>query len=175
MKHALFIILAVVLLMTGCTSQHGRWEKEVSIDSLTSMLYDMMSDRPEQALAFIDSLKDEGIYSDGIANCRRAQVYSEQFQPRVSEMFALRAVNDENLKKENLRFHYFAYVLLINAEQNMGNTERAMTYATEALAEANNDTSFVARKYKPDYLEAIGCCQFVLKHVDEGNKSYEQA
>jgi len=175
MKQALFIIVAVVLLMTGCTGQHGGWGKDVSIDSLTSILYDMMSDQPEQALAFIDSLKNEGIYSEGMANCRRAQVYSEQFQPRVSEVFALRAVKDENLKNENLRYHYFAYVLLINSEQNMGNTERAMTYATEALAEANNDTSFVARKYNPDYLEAIGCCQFVLKHVDEGNKSYEQA
>lgn len=79
MKHALFIILAVVLLMTGCTSQHGRWEKEVSIDSLTSMLYDMMSDRPEQALAFIDSLKDEGIYSDGIANKGAGDGSADQF------------------------------------------------------------------------------------------------
>ena len=127
MRKTLFIIVAVVLLITGCTGQYDRWKKDVAIDSLTSILYDMMSDQPKQALAFIDSLKDEGIYSEGIANCRRAQVYSEQFQPRVSEVFALRAVKDEDLKKENLRYHYFAYVLLINSEQNMGNTERAMT------------------------------------------------
>ena len=175
MKQVLYYFLALILLMTGCKGHQNKWEKNVAIDSLSSILYDIMSDQPERALAFIDSLEREGIYSEGLANCRRAQVYSEQYQPRVSEVYAHRAVNDENLTKENRRYHYFAYLLLINAAQNMGNTERAMTYATQALAEAEPDTSASAQKYKPDYLEAIGCCQFALKHVDEGNKSYERA
>ena len=175
MKRILYSFLALILMMTGCTGQRNKWEQDVVIDSLTTILYDIMSDQPERALAFIDSLENEGFYSEGLANCRRAQVYSEQFQPRVSEMYAHRAVNDENLKKENRRYHYFAYVLLINAAENMRNTERALTYATQALAEAEADSSAPARKYKPDYLEAIGCCQFSLKHVDEGNKSYGQA
>ena len=175
MKQVLYYSLALILLMTGCKGQRNKWENDVVIDSLTTVLYNMMSDQPERALAFIDSLREEGYYSEGLANCRRAQVYSEQFQPRVSEVYAHRAVNDENLKKENRRYHYFAYLLLINAASNMGNNERAMTYATEALAEAEADTLAAAQKYKPDYLEAIGCCQFNLKHVDEGNKSYDRA
>ena len=174
MKQVLYYSLALILLMTGCKGQRNKWENDVVIDSLTTVLYNMMSDQPERALAFIDSLREEGYYSEGLANCRRAQVYSEQFQPRVSEVYAHRAVNDENLKKENRRYHYFAYLLLINAASNMGNNERAMTYATEALAEAEADTLAAAQKYKPDYLVettiAWRCVMFSPNQYNKPNK-----
>ena len=175
MKQSFYILAATVLLLMSCSDKHGKQHSQDTADSLIYVLYDMMSDQPQQALAFIDSLESEGIFSEGIANCRRAQVYSEQFQPRVSEVYAQRALKDEKLKKDNPRNYYLAWLLLIYSQQNMQNTERALNYATKAFAEVQGDTSDAARRYKADYLESIGGCQFRLERIQEGNNSYEQA
>ena len=175
MKQSFYILAATILLLMSCSDKHGKQVDQDIIDSLTFVLYDMMADQPQEALALIDSMESEGICSEGVANCRRAQVYSEQYQPRVSEVYALRALKDENLKKDNPRNYYLTWLLLIYSQQNMENTERALTYATKALAEVQGDTSNAAQRYMPDYLESIGGCQFELSHVREGNNSYEQA
>ena len=151
-----------MILLMSCSDKHGKLYDQDTVDSLTLVLYDMMADQPQQALAFIDSMESEGIYSEGVANCRRAQVYSEQYQPRVSEVYAQRALKDEKLKKDNPRNYYLAWLLLIYSQQNMENTERALTYATQALAEVQGDTSNAAQRYLPDYLESIAGCQFNL-------------
>lgn len=175
MKQSFYILAATLLLLMSCSDKNGKQHSQDTADSLTYVLYDMMADQPQQALAFIDSLESEGVFSEGIANCRRAQVYSEQFQPRVSEVYAQRALKDEKLKKDNPRNYYLAWLLLIYSQQNMQNTERALNYATKAFAEVQGDTSDAARRYKADYLESIGGCQFRLERIQEGNNSYEQA
>jgi serine phosphatase RsbU (regulator of sigma subunit) len=70
---------------------------------------------------------------------------------------------------------YFAYILLINSAQNVGNTEHALKYATEALAATKKDTSNTAHEYAPDFLTNIGSCQMKLNHRKEGNENYERA
>jgi serine phosphatase RsbU (regulator of sigma subunit) len=131
-----------------------------------------MGDQPEAALAMVDSLEQEGIYGEGLANCRRAQIYSEQYQPRVSGIYAQRALKDKTMKRGQ---RYFAYNLLINSAQNVGNTENALKYATEALAITKKDTSHTAREYAPDFMTCIGSSQMNLNHLKEGNENFEQA
>ena len=174
MRHGIKIMLMVaVVVLTSCNGKHAvnRDNKKLT-DSLTTVLYELMDDQPEAAMAMVDSLEREGLYSEGLANCRRAQIYSEQYQPRVSGIYALRALKDKDMKQNHF---YFAYILLINSAQNVGNTEHALKYATEALAATKKDTSNTAHEYAPDFLTNIGSCQMKLNHRKEGNENYERA
>jgi serine phosphatase RsbU (regulator of sigma subunit) len=165
--------MVAVVVLTSCNGKHAvnRDNKKLT-DSLTTVLYELMDDQPEAAMAMVDSLEREGLYSEGLANCRRAQIYSEQYQPRVSGIYALRALKDKDMKQNHF---YFAYILLINSAQNVGNTEHALKYATEALAATKKDTSNTAHEYAPDFLTNIGSCQMKLNHRKEGNENYERA
>ena len=167
------ILMAAVLVLTGCNGRNAvKYDNKELTDSLTAVLYELMDDEPEAAMAMVDSLENEGIYSEGLANCRRAQIYSEQYQPRVSGIYALRALKDKNMKRNHF---YFAYNLLINSAQNVGNTEHALKYATEALAATNKDTTRTAQEYAPDFMANIANCQMRLNHRKEGNENYERA
>jgi serine phosphatase RsbU (regulator of sigma subunit) len=167
------MLMVAVVVLTSCNGKHAvnRDNKKLT-DSLTTVLYELMDDQPEAAMAMVDSLEREGLYSEGLANCRRAQIYSEQYQPRVSGIYALRALKDKDMKQNHF---YFAYILLINSAQNVGNTEHALKYATEALAATKKDTSNTAHEYAPDFLTNIGSCQMKLNHRKEGNENYERA
>lgn len=168
-------MVLLVLLLAGCTNKGGNVHHKDMMDSLSTAFYDILGNDPERALAFTDSLEQVGVYSEAMANCRRAQVYSEKYQPRISEMYALRAMKDDQLKHEDLSKYYFSYNLLINAARNVGNTEKELEYATKAWAEAKADTSWISCQYGPDFLTLIGNSQFALGHNKEGNGSYEQA
>lgn len=167
------VLMAAVVVLTSCNGKHAvnRDNKKLT-DSLTTVLYELMDDQPDAAMAMVDSLECEGLYGEGLANCRRAQIYSEQYQPRVSGIYALRALKDKDMKQNHF---YFAYILLINSAQNVGNTEHALKYATEALAATKKDTSNTAHEYAPDFLTNIGSCQMKLNHRKEGNENYERA
>ena len=174
MRYSIKIILmAAVVVLASCNGKHtvNRNNKELT-DSLTAVLYELMDDEPDAAMTMVDSLEREGLYGEGLANCRRAQIYSEQYQPRVSGIYALRALKDKDMKRNHF---YFAYNLLINSAQNVGNTEHALKYATEALAATNKDTSSTAHEYAPDFMANIGNCQMKLGHRKEGNENYERA
>ena len=165
--------MIAVVVLTSCNEKKVvHRDNKALTDSLTAVLYELMGDQPEAALAMVDSLEQEGIYGEGLANCRRAQIYSEQYQPRVSGIYAQRALKDKTMKRGQ---RYFAYNLLINSAQNVGNTEQAMKYATEALAVTKKDTSHTAREYAPDFMVVIGSCQMSLNHLKEGNESFERA
>jgi serine phosphatase RsbU (regulator of sigma subunit) len=174
MRRGIYILQTIALaLLVSCNGKTVEsHDNKALIDSLSAVLYDLMGEQPEAALAMVDSLEREGVYSEGLANCRRAQIYSEQYEPRVSGIYAQRALKDKSLKRN---YQYFAYNLLINSAQNVGNTERALQYATEALNATNNDTSRTAREYAPDFLVCIGSSQMKLQHRKEGNESYERA
>ncbi|MBR2772430.1 MAG: hypothetical protein IKD78_10570, partial [Bacteroidales bacterium] len=93
MRYSIKIILmAAVVVLASCNGKHtvNRNNQELT-DSLTAVLYELMDDEPDAAMAMVDSLEREGLYGEGLANCRRAQIYSEQYQPRVSGIYALRA------------------------------------------------------------------------------------
>lgn len=157
----------------GCQGhRYGTGYNQGVTDSITAVLYDLMSSKPSEALAMVDSLEREGIYGEGLANCRRAQIYSEQYQPRVSGIYAQRALKDKKLRPGQ---RYFAYNLLINSAMNVGNTKRALEYATEALNATKRDTTHDAREYAPDFMVCIAGCQMKLNHHKEGNANYEQA
>ena len=165
--------MIAVAVLTSCNDKKVvHHDNQALTDSLTAVLYDLMGDQPEAALAMVDSLEQEGIYGEGLANCRRAQIYSEQYQPRVSGIYAQRALKDKTM---NQGLRYFAYNLLINSAQNVGNTEHALKYATEALAVTKKDTSHASREYAPDFMVNIGSCQMSLNHQKEGNENFERA
>ncbi len=167
------IVMIAVVVLTSCNDKKVvHRDNQALTDSLSAVLYELMGDQPEAALAMVDSLEQEGIYGEGLANCRRAQIYSEQYQPRVSGIYAQRALKDKTMKRGQ---RYFAYNLLINSAQNVGNTENALKYATEALAITKKDTSHTAREYAPDFMTCIGSSQMNLNHLKEGNENFEQA
>lgn len=174
MRKLTTITILALLILAGCTGEKSKTPTPV-IDSLSTVFYDILGSDPERALAFTDSLEKAGIYSEAYANCRRAEVYSEKYQPRVAEMYALRAMKDNKLVKEDTSKYFFAYNLLINAAHNMGNNERELSYATKALEETKVYNSKMARQYAPDFLTSIGSSQFVLDRNEEGNESYEKA
>ena len=174
MKYTFYFILSL-LLLSSCSGRHTKHTKKFLIDSLTSVVYDLMGDEPERAMSLVDSLEREGVYSSAMANCRRAQIASEQYEPRQSEVYALRALKDPNLNDEREDIRYFIYNLLINAATNVGNTEQALKYGVEATTLAKADTSKVARLYLPDFLVCIGSCQFKLNHHREGNENFDRA
>ena len=180
MKRTLQLLLfSAVLLLIGCSGKGTRQKaRQYVADSLTSVLYDIMGGDPEKALNYVDSLENAGVYSEALANCRRAQVYSEMYLPRVSEVYALKAVKDDGLKKGFARTagtRVAAYNLLINSVQNVDNTERALKYATEALEQTKGDTSRLVKAYAADFMSSIASSQFRLDYHSEGNESYEQA
>jgi hypothetical protein len=174
MKYTFYFILSL-LLLSSCSGRHTKHTKKFLIDSLTSVVYDLMGDEPERAMSLVDSLEREGVYSSAMANCRRAQIASEQYEPRQSEVYALRALKDPNLNDEREDIRYFIYNLLINAATNVGNTEQALKYSVEATTLAKADTAKVARLYLPDFLVCIGCCQFKLNRHREGNENFDRA
>ena len=77
-KLTTLMMLVLLLLLAGCTGKKNKTRNRPLIDSLSSVFYDILGDDPVRALAFVDSLEQEGIYSEPLANCRRAQVYSEK-------------------------------------------------------------------------------------------------
>ena len=174
MKQGIKIILILsVVAMMGCKGKNIRSHKNTGVtDSLSAVLYDLMGDNPDAALALVDSMEREGMVSEGLANCRRAQVYSEQYQPRVSGIYAQNALKDKTLNRGQ---YYFAYNLLINSVENVGNTERALQYATEALAATKKDTSHSARVYAPDFMVSIGNSLMKLDRWKMANENYEKA
>ena len=174
MKYTFYFILSL-LLLSSCSGRHTKHTKKFLIDSLTSVVYDLMGDEPERAMSLVDSLEREGVYSSAMANCRRAQIASEQYEPRQSEVYALRALKDPNLNDEREDIRYFIYNLLINAATNVGNTEQALKYSVEATTLAKADTAKVARLYLPDFLVCIGSCQFKLNRHREGNENFDRA
>ena len=172
---AYLLLIAVILLIAGCKGKETRQKVlKDTADSLTSVLYDMMGGDPDRALDYVDSLEAAGVYSEALANCRRAQVYSELYLPRVSEVYALKALKDEKLKQDT-NLYFFAYNLLINSVQNVDNTEKALKYATEALEQAKGDTIQLMRAYAADFMSSIASSQFRLNYHREGNESYERA
>ena len=176
MRRFIYPLFFVIIIMAGsCEGYYGKKKTTTERDSLKAKLYELIGDNPQAALSLTDSLQKERIFSAGMADCRRAQIYSELYQPRVSEIYALRAVRDGHLDEEDRNLYYFAYNLLINAARNTQNAEKELTYATEALQKAQADTSKIARAYEPDFLVAIGDCQFNLSHYKEGRESYEKA
>lgn len=176
MKHLFFyiILIAVLMLNAGCKGKRTVNSNQILTDSLTRVLYDLMSDHPAEALALVDSLKEEGIYGEGTANCRKAQIYSEQYQPRLSRIYAKRALEDEAISQRRGEL-YLAHNLLINSALNVGDTELALKYATAAMAVIRADTSQTAREYAPDFMTCIANCQMKLEHRKEGSESYERA
>jgi len=175
MKDIPYFIVGLLLLLAACTgSKHGNVQK-ADADSLKAKYYELLGDDPEQALSFVDSMEHAEVLSEGVANLYRAQAYSEQYQPRVSEMYALRALKDERLKKEDRNKYYFLYSLLINSAANVGNTEQALKYALEALSVAKRDGGKHARNYIPDFQVAIANSQFRLNRIREANANYERA
>jgi len=174
MKKTIYLFAAALLLF-GCTSKEARQKaKQVTQDSLTAKLYDLMGDDLERALEYVDSLEAAGVYSEALANCRRAQIYSEMYLPRVSEVYALKALKDEQLATDS-NLYFFTYTLLINSVQNVDNTEKALKYATEALSKTKGKTSRLSRSYAADFLSSIGSSQFKLEYEKEANESYEKA
>lgn len=168
-----FLFIAAITAIISCNGKNINPLTNTTLtDSLTAVLYDLMSDQPDAALALVDSLEHEGIIGEGLANCRKAQIYSEQYQPRVSGMHAQRALRDKKLKRGQF---YFAYNLLINSVQNVGNTELSLKYATEALAATKRDTSHSAREYAPDFMASIGNSLMKLSHWKEANENYDRA
>lgn len=177
MKQAFYhtsLLLLVLLVLGGCAGRQAQRTKKILIDSMTSVVYNLMGDEPERAMALVDSLEQEGVYSSALANCRRAQIASEQYNPRQSEVYALRALKDPQLKEQR-DLQYFTYTLLINAAANVGNTEQSLKYSLEAEAAAKLDTSKNGRLYLPDFLTSIGSCQFKLNHNCEANENYKRA
>jgi len=176
MKRTIYLLLfAAVLLMVGCTSKEARRKAQMeAVDSLTSMIYDIMGEDPSRALDFVDSLQRAGVYSEAHANCRRAQIYSEMYLPRISEVYALKALKDDQLKKDTNQY-FFAYNLLINSVQNVDNTEKTLKYATEALEQTKGHSRQLVKAYAADFMSSIASCQFRLGYHREGNESYEQA
>ena len=176
MRRFVYVLsFVMVAVMAGCGGYGEKKKTKTESDSLKTKLYELIGENPEKALAMVDSLQQEEIFSAGLADCRRAQIYSELYQPRVSEIYALKAVRNNRLDDEDRNLYYFAWNLLINAAHNTTSTEKELTYATEALQKAQADTSKAARAYEPDFLVAIGSCQFKLLHNKEGLENYEKA
>ena len=173
-KYSISLVLLTLLLLSGCTSRKQQLKNASNADSLTAVFYDMVADEPEKALQLIDSLEAEGLCSEGLANCRRAQIYSELYLPRVSEVYALKALKDESLKQDT-NLYFFAYTLLINSVQNVDNLEKALKYATEALEQTKGSDKQVIRSYAADFMSSIASSQFRLDYQQEGNESYERA
>ena len=61
MKQSFYILAATILLLMSCSDKHGKQVDQDTIDSLTFVLYDMMADQPQEALALIDSMESEDI------------------------------------------------------------------------------------------------------------------
>ena len=170
-----FLFFATLVLCMGCTGKTTRQKAHRQIvDSLTSVFFEKMGNDPEQALNYVDSLEAEGVYSEALANCRRAQAYSEMYLPRVSEVYALKALKDEQLKRDT-NLYFFAYNLLINSAQNIDYTEKALKYATEALEQTKGHEQQLVRAYAADFMSSIASSQFRLNYHAEGNESYEKA
>ena len=66
MKQAFYhtsLLLLVLLVLGGCAGRQAQRTKKILIDSMTSVVYNLMGDEPERAMALVDSLEQEGVYS----------------------------------------------------------------------------------------------------------------
>jgi len=174
----LTIFLLLILCLAACRDgkplQNNDKRQQV-VDSLNATLREEASGNPGHALSLIDSMEHQQLISHAYADCRRAQVYAEQYQPRVAEIYASRALKDDELFRENASTYYFAHNLLINSALNASNPEKALTYASAARSKAMAHGDDMGREYAPDFLTCIGNCQFMLGRLQAGNASMNKA
>ena len=179
MKQRIYIILLCgVLTMTmGCTKP----DRSEEATQLKNELHDMLYKNPEQALARVDSAEQAGVFSAGMSNLLRTNIYGAMGQSRLAVFYGEQMLNDPELKREGDTY-YSALLMLSGLVERNGEYGKVIRLSDEIIANVDNErkqgggisgiSEQVALRVKSRALTFKGDCEYHLEHPDEAERYY---
>ena len=179
MKQRIYIILLCgVLTMTmGCTKP----DRSEEATQLKNELHDMLYKNPEQALARVDSAEQAGVFSAGMSNLLRTNIYGAMGQSRLAVFYGEQMLNDPELKREGDSY-YSALLMLCGLVERNGEYGKVIRLSDEIIADVDNErkqgggisgiSEQVALRVKSRALTFKGDCEYHLEHPDEAERYY---
>ena len=179
MKQRIYIILLCgVLTMTmGCTKP----DRSEEATQLKNELHDMLYKNPEQALVRVDSAEQAGVFSAGMSNLLRTNIYGAMGQSRLAVFYGEQMLNDPELKREGDTY-YSALLMLCGLVERNGEYGKVIRLSDEIIADVDNErkqgggisgiSEQVALRVKSRALTFKGDCEYHLEHPDEAERYY---
>ena len=180
-KSRYYIILtaavAVLALTTGCSKP----DRSEEVTQLKHELQNLLYKNPEQALVRVDSAEQAGVFSAGMSNLLRTNIYGTMGQSRLAVFYGEQMLNDPELKREGDSY-YSALLMLCGLVERNGEYGKVIRLSDEIIADVDNErkqgggisgiSEEVALRVKSRALTFKGDCEHHLKHPDEAERYY---
>ena len=161
----------------GCTKP----DRSEEATQLKNELHDMLYKNPEQALARVDSAEQAGVFSAGMSNLLRTNIYGTMGQSRLAVFYGEQMLNDPELKREGDSY-YSALLMLCGLVERNGEYGKVIRLSDEIIADVDNErkqgggisgiSEQVALRVKSRALTFKGDCEYHLELPDEAERYY---
>lgn len=176
-KIVLVLMVPVVTLIEGCTKS-DRSEEALE---LRRELQEMMFRNPDQALARVDSAQQVGLFTEGMANLIRANIYGQTGKTRLAVFYGEQILHAPELKREG-DIYYSALLLLDGLLERNGEWGKAIRLSDDIIADVENERKLgggvsgiseqVALRVKSRALTFKADCEKDLGHPDRAERFY---
>ena len=170
-------VVAVLALTTGCSKP----DRSEETDRLKHELQEMLYKTPERALVRVDSAEQAGVFSAGMSNLLRTNIYGTMGQSRLAVFYGEQMLDDPELKREGDSY-YSALLMLCGLVERNGEYGKVIRLSDEIIADVDNErkqgggisgiSEEVALRVKSRALTFKGDCEHHLKHPDEAERYY---
>ena len=161
----------------GCTKP----DRSEEATQLKHELHDMLYKNLEQALVRVDSAEQAGVFSAGMSNLLRTNIYGTMGQSRLAVFYGEQMLNDPELKREGDSY-YSALLMLCGLVERNGEYGKVIRLSDEIIADVDNErkqggrisgiSEQVALRVKSRALTFKGDCEYHLEHPDEAERYY---
>jgi len=161
----------------GCTKP----DRSEEATQLKHELHDMLYKNLEQALVRVDSAEQAGVFSAGMSNLLRTNIYGTMGQSRLAVFYGEQMLNDPELKREGDTY-YSALLMLSGLVERNGEYGKVIRLSDEIIADVDNErkqgggisgiSEQVALRVKSRALTFKGDCEYHLEHPDEAERYY---
>jgi tetratricopeptide (TPR) repeat protein len=173
----LTFFVAVIAFTAGCTKP----DRSEEATQLKNELHDMLYKNPEQALVRVDSAEQAGVFSAGMSNLLRTNIYGAMGQSRLAVFYGEQMLNDPELKREGDTY-YSALLMLCGLVERNSEYGKVIRLSDEIIADVDNErkqgggisgiSEQVALRVKSRALTFKGDCEYHLEHPDEAERYY---
>ena len=175
--HLIIIFSAVLAVTMGCTKP----DRSEEATQLKHELQDLLYKKPEQALARVDSAEQAGVFSAGMSNLLRTNIYGAMGQSRLAVFYGEQMLDDPELKREGDTY-YSALLMLCGLVERNGEYGKVIRLSDEIIADVDNERKLgggisgiseeVALRVKSRALTFKGDCEHHLGHPEEAERYY---
>jgi len=133
----------------------------------------MMSENPDSAFVFLDSLETTAQYPDCVINLLRGNLYGQQMSLRFAEFYLRKAISQELHDKWPKGYYMGIYNLGLSLQER-SNLEEALKVTKAGYEEVEKETDPSLRIWETSLQYVIGGCQLKLKQLDEGDRTMQR-